>query len=286
VGARRYTDQQFLDAVADPDVRTVADLCRALGIAPRGGNYESVRQRAERLGIELRTTLGERTRPTRPAPPRTRRTWTDEQLLAALTDPAVCGYRELCDRLDLGRWRKNYRNVRARAEELGVPLPAEWSIAGTRPGAHPRTGSRIDAEELATALRGAKTRKQVLQRLGLPASASNYARLQRSLDEHQLCAAHLSANGNRRRPIEEDLVQGRIVTGLRRRLIEEGLRMHRCERCGRTEWEGRPIPLELDHIDGDRTNNLLENLRLLCPNCHALTPTYRGRNIGRRPGPP
>ena len=45
---------------------------------------------------------------------------------------------------------------------------------------------------------------------------------------------------------------------------------------------GGSIPLELDHVDGDRTNNLLCNLRLVCPNCHALTPTYRGRNIALR----
>ncbi len=52
--------------------------------------------------------------------------------------------------------------------------------------------------------------------------------------------------------------------------------------CRRERWNGRPIPLELDHVSGVRDDNRLNNLRLLCPNCHAQTPTYRGRNIGAR----
>lgn len=71
---------------------------------------------------------------------------------------------------------------------------------------------------------------------------------------------------------------------LRRRLVEAGILQRRCDRCGLDVWLDEPIPLELDHVDGDRRNNELENLRLLCPNCHALTPTYRGRNIGRANG--
>ena len=69
---------------------------------------------------------------------------------------------------------------------------------------------------------------------------------------------------------------------LRKRLLKEGVLEPRCVVCGGTEWLDRTIPLELDHIDGDRSNNLLSNLRLVCPNCHALTPTYRGRNIALR----
>lgn len=57
------------------------------------------------------------------------------------------------------------------------------------------------------------------------------------------------------------------------------LRGHKCEYCGLSEWMENPIPLELHHIDGDNLNNVLENLQLLCPNCHALTENYRGRNI-------
>ncbi|MEA3056309.1 MAG: hypothetical protein QOD30_1741 [Actinomycetota bacterium] len=56
----------------------------------------------------------------------------------------------------------------------------------------------------------------------------------------------------------------------------------RCQHCGRAQWRCRPIPLELDHVNGDPTDNRFENLRVLCPNCHALTDTYCGRNRGRR----
>ena len=65
---------------------------------------------------------------------------------------------------------------------------------------------------------------------------------------------------------------------LRRKLLEEGYKEYKCECCGNTEWMGRPIPLEVHHKDGNRNNNTLENFELLCPNCHAFTDSYRGKN--------
>ncbi len=53
-----------------------------------------------------------------------------------------------------------------------------------------------------------------------------------------------------------------------------------CSICGLSEWQGESIPIELDHIDGNSENNSRENLRLVCPNCHALTPTYGIKNLG------
>ena len=65
---------------------------------------------------------------------------------------------------------------------------------------------------------------------------------------------------------------------VRLRLLEEGYKEHKCECCGLTTWLDKPIPLELHHKDGDRTNNVIENFALLCPNCHAFTDSYRGKN--------
>ena len=70
----------------------------------------------------------------------------------------------------------------------------------------------------------------------------------------------------------------RDATRKSRLVAEKG---HRCEVCSNDKWNGKPIPIELDHIDGDPENNDKANLRLICPNCHAQTETYKGRNIGK-----
>ncbi|MBV9311831.1 MAG: HNH endonuclease [Solirubrobacterales bacterium] len=70
---------------------------------------------------------------------------------------------------------------------------------------------------------------------------------------------------------------------LKHRLLRLGLRENRCERCGLNKWRGRPLSIALHHINGDRLDNRVENLELLCPNCHSQTENYSGRN-GHRSG--
>lgn len=65
---------------------------------------------------------------------------------------------------------------------------------------------------------------------------------------------------------------------LRKTIIQENLIPYKCAICGITEWQGKTLSLELDHINGENNDNRLENLRFLCPNCHSQTTTYGSRN--------
>ena len=88
--------------------------------------------------------------------------------------------------------------------------------------------------------------------------------------------------GNGKIPLEE-ILEGKHpqyqTFKLKNRLFQIGLKQNRCEECGISEWNGKPIACELDHINGKRTDHRLENLKVLCPNCHSQTDTFRAKNI-------
>lgn len=83
----------------------------------------------------------------------------------------------------------------------------------------------------------------------------------------------------REKPLEELKPQSRGA--LKKRLIKLGI-PYRCALCGISTWNEKPLTLQLDHIDGDHQNRVLENWRLLCPNCHSQTDTFCGKNVRRK----
>jgi hypothetical protein len=145
-------------------------------------------------------------------------------------------------------------------------------------------------QELRDAVKNSTSKRKVLQKLGVVAAGGNYATLKKAIKYFDLDTSHFTGQGwnkgqnfGPKRPLS-DYLSNKYCIGsdkLRRRLIREGIFNHKCSDCELTEWKDSLIPLELDHINGDRLNNNLSNLRLLCPNCHAFTPTYRGKNKGK-----
>ena len=152
-------------------------------------------------------------------------------------------------------------------------------------------------EQLVDAVKTSISVREVITMLGLRGAGGNYATIKRrvadlSLDTgHWLGQAHLRGKSHtwaKSRPLASILQAGSRFTSyhLKNRLLKEQVLKAICANCQLAQWLGRPIPLELDHIDGDRDNNQIGNLRVLCPNCHALTPTYRARNTRHPHIPP
>lgn len=132
--------------------------------------------------------------------------------------------------------------------------------------------------------------RQVLKELGLKAAGGNYSQIKKYIEKFNIDTGHfkgkawnkgLKGIGISRIPLEKVLVSDSTFQSykLKKRLFAAKLKEARCEECSWAEIsiDGR-IPLELDHINGDRSDNRLENLRILCPNCHSLKTTHRGRN--------
>lgn len=133
--------------------------------------------------------------------------------------------------------------------------------------------------------------KDVLTHLNIIPVGGNYHTITKWIKVFEIDISHFKKEGwnkgrsfGPKRSIDDYLSNKHYISSdkLRRRLIKERMFEHICSNCNLTDWNHVPIPLELDHKDGDHFNNNLSNLQLLCPNCHAQTPTYRGRNIGKK----
>jgi len=130
---------------------------------------------------------------------------------------------------------------------------------------------------------------QVLKKLGLKPAGGNYVTAKRRILILKLDTSHFTGqsylngkthNWAKKTPLKDILIEKSVynnTTNLKKRLIKEGILEKKCYRCGLVNWLGQELSLELEHINGNRFDNRKENLIILCPNCHSLTSTYRGR---------
>jgi 5-methylcytosine-specific restriction endonuclease McrA len=176
----------------------------------------------------------------------------------------------------------NYESVRRRMASLGLDATH----------LERRQSELVSSDvQLRDAVAASRSFAQVLARLGHKPGGRIQSSVKLRVRAMGLDTDHFSGQSWRRNsripvvaasPLDQVLVEGRLAgtAHLKRRLLDAGLKQACCEGCGRRRWNGTRIPLELDHVNGRRNDNRLSNLRVLCPNCHAQTPTYRGRNIG------
>lgn len=147
---------------------------------------------------------------------------------------------------------------------------------------------KYDQDSLKEAVKNSKTMRQVALALKLNESGGTFITLRKKMAEWQIDITHFLGKSINQYQIPHNVISLNDVLNnkvyvrsksLKEKLIKAEIFTHKCmgDNCDITEWRGRPLTLELDHIDGNKRNNSLTNLRLLCPNCHSQTDTWRGR---------
>ncbi|MFB8249684.1 HNH endonuclease [Streptomyces sp. NPDC055952] len=156
-----------------------------------------------------------------------------------------------------------------------------------------REGVKWTKEVLERAVAASTNTCEVLRTLGLDVVGGHHTHISRRIKAYGIDTSHFRVPTRRGKPwrprtpeallVEQPPERARRVPGdrLRRAMVACGVE-ERCALCGTGPvWRGRPLPLEVDHVDGRWQDNRLGNLRLLCPNCHATTDRYRGRGKRR-----
>ncbi len=145
-------------------------------------------------------------------------------------------------------------------------------------------------DELRLAVKNSISIAGTLKKIGLVPVGGNYIHIKSIIHKLNIDTSHFKGQAHNKgkvfgskRPIEDylsDKPKAKISSNeLKKRLIKEGIFIHRCDHCKLKKWLQDIIPLELHHRDGSPGNNYLANLQLLCPNCHYLTDNYSGKNI-------
>ncbi len=136
---------------------------------------------------------------------------------------------------------------------------------------------------LAEAVNHADSLADVIRTLGIKSNSGTYRALQTYISRLKLSTAHWTRHKRSAASVKRKLATLLVVdspisgSNLKPRLLREKILANKCSICNQgPEWQGKKLTLQLDHIDGNNRDHRIENLRILCPNCHTQTTTYAG----------
>lgn len=141
-------------------------------------------------------------------------------------------------------------------------------------------------EQLKEAVASSYSVAETLRKVGIKPYAGYYHTFYKTVEENSIDISHFDKNYRSNEthfreaiPLEDFLSNKHYIktTALKEKLIKAGIKKNKCEKCGISSWQGKPIKCQLHHIDGNNKNNNLNNLQILCPNCHTQTDNYSNR---------
>jgi hypothetical protein len=280
----RYTRDLLTRAAAE--ATSLVDLMRMLGAPMGSGPRCYLGKRLQHYGIDTSHFVDE------PLPLRATRSYTRELLQEAAANSH--NIKEMLEYMGVPPYDSAYSHLRRRLDRFGIDTS---HFAGRRGD---NSGALFPREDITRAVAESHSLAGVMRMLGLhPLGGSGRAKIRRSIRAFGLSTSHFTGQGHfrgkpspNRKSAAEILVKlapgsPRTQTLLLRRALDDLGTPHVCTECGTGEiWQGRKLVLEIDHINGDRLDNRIENLRYVCPSCHSQTKTHsRPRRTATALGP-
>ncbi|MET7907678.1 HNH endonuclease [Streptomyces avermitilis] len=268
----RYTRDLLTQAAVE--ATSLVDLMRMVGAPMGSGPRSYLSKRLQHYGIDTSHFVEE------PLPSRSTRSYTRELLQEAAANSHSIN--EMLEYMGVPPYDSVYSHLRRRLDRFGIDTSHFTGRRGNN------SGALFPREDITRAVAESHSLAAVMRTLGLhPLGGSGRAKAKRSIEAFGLSTSHFTGQGHfrgtpspNRKSAAEILVKlapgsPRTQTVLLRRALGDLGTPHMCNECGTGEiWQARKLVLEVDHINGDRLDNRIENLRYLCPSCHSQTKTH------------